>query len=121
MDRLFHYRIPENISNEIAVGQRAFVPFQTRRVVGYVVGLGDEAEVKEVKDIEGIIDKEPILTEEMLKLTKWIKETYFCSWGEAIEAAIPAGIKHRRFSCVGPAQTNGRTVKSVKERNRCNR
>ncbi len=93
IDRLFHYRIPDNISNEIAAGQRVFVPFRTKRVVGYVVGLSDEADVKEVKDIEGLIDKEPIITEEMLRLTKWIKDTYFCSWGEAIEAAIPAGIK----------------------------
>lgn len=93
IDRLFHYRIPENLLNEVVVGQRVFVPFTNRRVVGYVVGLSDVAEVKEVKDIEGIIDKDPLLTEEMLKLTKWIKDTYFCSWGEAIEAAIPSGIK----------------------------
>ena len=93
IDKLFHYRIPENISGEIAIGQRVFVPFTNRRVVGYVVGFSEEAEVKTVKDIEGIIDKDPLLTEEMLKLTKWIKDTYFCSWGEAIEAAIPSGIK----------------------------
>lgn len=93
IDRLFHYSIPDNLSNEIAVGKRVFVPFTNRKVVGYVVGLSDEADVKEVKDIEGVIDKEPILSDEMLKLTQWIKDTYFCSWGEAIEAAIPSGIK----------------------------
>ena len=93
IDRLFHYRIPDNLSGEIAVGKRVFVPFTNRRVVGYIVGLSDEAEVKEVKDIESVIDREPILSDEMLKLTRWIKDTYFCSWGEAIEAAIPSGIK----------------------------
>jgi primosomal protein N' (replication factor Y) len=93
IDRLFHYRIPGNLSEEIAIGKRVFIPFTNRRVVGYVVGLSDKADVKEVKDIESVIDKEPLLTEEMLDLTKWIKDTYFCSWGEAIEAAIPSGIK----------------------------
>ncbi|MFA5499938.1 MAG: primosomal protein N', partial [Candidatus Omnitrophota bacterium] len=93
IDRLFHYSIPEMLSGEIAVGKRVFVPFANRRVVGYVVGLTDEAEVKEVKAIESVIDKDPIVSDEMLKLTKWISDTYFCSWGEAIAAVIPAGIK----------------------------
>lgn len=93
IDRLFHYSIPEMLSGEIAVGKRVFVPFANRKVVGYVVGLTDEAEVREVKDIESVIDKDPIVSDEMLKLTKWISDTYFCSWGEAIAAVIPAGIK----------------------------
>jgi primosomal protein N' (replication factor Y) len=93
IDRLFHYAIPDNLSSEIAVGKRVFVPFTNRRVVGYVVGLCDEADVKEIKNIESVIDKEPILSDEMLKLTRWIKDTYFCSWGEAMAAAIPSGIK----------------------------
>jgi len=93
IDRLFHYRIPDTLSSGIMIGKRVFVPFQNRTVVGYVVGFDEEAEVKDVKDVSGIIDEDPILSEEMLKLTKWIKDNYFCSWGEAIEAAIPAGIK----------------------------
>lgn len=98
MDRIFHYSIPDGLSKEIAPGKRVFVPFQARTVVGYVVGLSQTSEVKDVKDIAGVIDKEPILSEEMLKLTKWIKDNYFCSWGEAIEAAIPAGIKKGKLS-----------------------
>ncbi|OGX01326.1 MAG: primosomal protein N' [Omnitrophica bacterium RIFCSPLOWO2_02_FULL_45_16] len=93
INRLFHYKIPEAITNEIAIGKRVFVPFQNRRVVGYIAALSEEADVLEVKDIEAVIDKAPILSDEMLKLTKWISDTYFCSWGEAIGAAIPAGIK----------------------------
>lgn len=93
VDRIFQYAIPERLSGEIATGKRVFVPFQNRNMVGYVVGLSAEADVKEVKDISAVIDKEPILSEEMLKLTRWIKDNYFCSWGEAIGAAIPGGIK----------------------------
>src|SRR3989338_4528713 len=98
IDRLFHYYIPENYSSDIAIGKRVFVPFQNRIVVGYVVGFSDETDVKDVKEIKDIIDKEPILNDEMLKLTKWIKDNYFCSWGEAIEAAIPGGIKKGKAS-----------------------
>lgn len=93
MDKLFQYRIPEELSSYIKTGTRVFVPFGPRTVVGYVVGLSDLAEVQGVKDIASVIDKEPILTDEMLRLTKWISDNYFCSWGEAIGAAIPGGIK----------------------------
>ena len=93
IDKTFQYKIPDNLAGEIAVGKRVFVPFGPRAVVGYVVGFSDLAEVEDLKEITGIIDKTPILTEELLKLTGWIKDNYFCSWGEAIAAAIPSGIK----------------------------
>src|SRR3989338_1279837 len=98
IDRVFHYAVGQNISDDIAVGKRVFVPFQNRAVLGYCVGFSDEADVKEVKTITSVIDKEPILSDEMLKLTRWIKDNYFCSWGEAIEAAIPGGIKKGKVS-----------------------
>ncbi|MBN2453509.1 MAG: primosomal protein N' [Candidatus Omnitrophica bacterium] len=93
IDKLFQYRIPEALCGSLRIGSRVFVPFGPRTIVGYAVGLSDAPEVKEVRDLKGIIDKEPILTDEMLALTKWISENYFCTWGEAIEAVIPAGIK----------------------------
>lgn len=93
MDRIFQYRVPERITGDIAVGKRVFVPFQARTIVGYVVGFSKTADVKELKDVIRVIDTEPILSGEILQLTGWIKDNYFCSWGEAIEAVIPAGIK----------------------------
>ncbi|MDD5423073.1 MAG: primosomal protein N', partial [Candidatus Omnitrophica bacterium] len=93
IDRIFHYSIPASLSDRIAIGKRVFAPFTNRTVVGYVVGFSDEADVKETKDIVSVIDDSPIVSEEMLKLTAWVKDNYFCSWGEAIAAAIPGGIK----------------------------
>ena len=98
MDRLFHYSIPEAIAGEVAIGKRVFVPFQNRMIVGYVVGESDSSDVAEVKDILSVIDTDPIIGEDILKLTKWISENYFCSWGEAIASAIPAGIKKGKVS-----------------------
>lgn len=98
IDKLFQYKIPEGLSNDVKIGARVFVSFGPRTIVGYVVALNDVAEVKDVKEIKGVIDKEPILTDELLKLTKWISENYFCSWGEAIGAVIPGGIKKGKES-----------------------
>ena len=109
MDRVFHYSIPLNLSEDIKIGKRVFVPFLNRAMVGYCVGLTDEADVKNVKGIISIIDKEPILSAEMLKLTRWVKDNYFCSWGEAIAAVIPAGIKKGRET-IGSRLKDGEDV-----------
>ncbi len=98
VDRTFHYSIPERLSEAAAVGKRAFVPFQNRPVVGYIVGIAADSDVRDIKEISSIIDKEPVLSEEMLTLTKWVKNNYFCSWGEAIAAVIPSGIKKGKES-----------------------
>ena len=98
IDKLFQYSIPEGLSDDVKIGARVFIPFGPRTIVGYVVGLSDVAEVRDVKEIKGVIDKDPILTDELLKLTKWIGENYFCSWGEAIGAVIPGGIKKGKAS-----------------------
>ena len=98
IDRLFHYSIPSSLANDVEPGKRVFVPFQNRTAVGYVVGVDDTSDVEGVKDILSVIDSSPIISEEMLKLTAWIKDNYFCSWGEAIEAAIPGGIKKGKAS-----------------------
>ncbi|HPM42936.1 MAG TPA: DEAD/DEAH box helicase family protein [Candidatus Omnitrophota bacterium] len=98
IDRTFHYSIPDRFIPEVAVGKRVFVPFAHRAVVGYIVGISDHADVKEVKDIAGVIDKEPVVDAEMLSLCRWIADNYFCSWGEAIQAVIPGGIKRGKAS-----------------------
>lgn len=98
IDKLFQYKIPEGLSGNVKIGARVFVPFGPRTAVGYIVGFSDAPEVKEVKEIKSLIDREPILTDEMLTLTKWIGENYFCTWGEAIGAAIPGGIKQGKES-----------------------
>ena len=93
LDRTFHYSIPARLEPAAAVGKRAFVPFHNRSMVGYIVGLSDTADVSQVKELSYIIDQEPIIDDEMLKLTRWMADTYFCSWGEALHSIIPQGIK----------------------------
>lgn len=112
VDRTFHYSIPSEMEGSIAVGKRVFVPFGPRTIVGYVVGLCDEADVKEVKSIARVIDAVPILSAEMLELTKWIKDNYYCSWGEAIAAAVPGGIKKGKESIGSRIKEPAITVES---------
>ncbi len=108
IDKLFHYSVPEGLRQDCSIGKRVRVRFHNRVEIGYVVGFAEKSEFLEIKPIDEIIDKTPIINDEMLKLTKWISESYFCSWGEAIAATIPSSLKKGKVSIrqriAGPAE-----------------
>jgi len=89
----FTYEAPDNLSASAAIGKRVWVPFGNRRLVGYIVGLVDKTSVKNIRPMYSVIDEEPVLSIDLLNTAKWISEYYFCSWGEAIEAALPPALK----------------------------
>lgn len=92
----FHYGVPDDLKNKVEIGKRVWVPFRNRPIVGYIVGFVERPQVKDVKHILSVIDDMPILDNQLLKLTKWIGEYYYSSWGEAIQAAIPGPLKRGR-------------------------
>ncbi len=89
----FTYRIPDPLIPLVQVGARVFVPFGRRKITGYVVSLrGDAPEGVTVKAIEDLPDTAPVVSPAILSLTRWIADYYHASWGEAIKAALPAGL-----------------------------
>jgi len=89
----FSYSVPLNMRDSIQVGKRVWVPFRNATKVGYCVGFAKESSIVGIKPIQKVIDDKPLLDDDMLKLTKWISQRYFCYWGEAIEAALPSPLK----------------------------
>jgi len=94
----FDYEVPKKFCSSIAVGKRVWVDFGPRRLIGYIVGISDTTKINRIKPIFDIIDSEPILNDEMLALTKQISKHYLCSWGEAIDVAIPSSLKRGKTS-----------------------
>lgn len=93
IDEVFDYLIPAAQSNNCCVGCRVLVPFLKRWLIGYVTAISSKAKVSKVRPIAKLIDREPILDDKMLRLTKLVSDYYCGSWGQAIEAALPAGIR----------------------------
>ncbi|MDX2031800.1 MAG: primosomal protein N' [Blastocatellia bacterium] len=95
----FTYRLPESFAAEARPGCRALVPFGKQLLTGYIVDLHEtleeagqtEAEY-EVRDVEELLETEPLVTPEMLDLTRWIADYYYAPWGETIKSCLPAGI-----------------------------
>lgn len=95
----FTYRLPESFADKAKPGCRALVPFGKQLLTGYIVDLhetaaeaGLDAEAAEIKEVEELFDTDPLVTPELLDLTKWIADYYFAPWGEVIKSCLPAGI-----------------------------
>ncbi|HIF03729.1 MAG TPA: primosomal protein N' [Nitrospinaceae bacterium] len=90
---VFTYEIPPHFRGIVKKGMRVFVPFGRRRLTGYVIGISNHNEKNiKLKKIEEVPDLEPVISKELLSLTRWIADYYHSSWGEAIKAALPAGL-----------------------------
>ncbi len=95
----FTYLVPEELQEASLFGCRAVVPFGSREVTGYIVGVRDTDDSPfELKELKRMIDSEPVFTEKTVELVRWISRFYLCSEGEAISLVIPGG---RRDSAYG--------------------
>src|SRR6056297_622140 len=76
----------------IKPGMRVWVPLRKEFAIGMVVNVHDKKPDFKTRPVERILDRDPIMSATMLQLTEWIHRFYYCSWGEAIQAALPVGL-----------------------------
>jgi primosomal protein N' (replication factor Y) len=97
LDHAYTYAVPAALRGEVDVGKRVAAPFGRgdRATVGYCVGLHDAPPERAVKEIQRVLDADALLTPNLLRLTRWMADYYFCGWGQVLNAVIPAGAKQQ--------------------------
>ena len=100
VDRPYDYRIPDALRDKIAPGVRVVVPFGggNRRTEGIVLSLGAAQPDVRLKNIASVLDAEPVLSPEMIRLAVWLRERYFCTVYDAVHAMLPAGLWYQMES-----------------------
>lgn len=93
LDRVFHYSIPDQYAGKVAPGIRVRVPFGKSVRVGYCVGLVETTSASEPKEIGSVVDEAPLLDASLLRLSRWVADYYLCSWGQVLEAVLPAPVR----------------------------
>lgn len=93
LDRTFCYAVPISLRQRATLGMRAVVPVGNRVDTGFIVALSDTPAVESVKALIDLPDEAPVFSPEMLSLCRWIADYYCCSWGEALQCAVPSGLK----------------------------
>ncbi len=97
LDHAYSYGVPEPLRERLAVGKRVLAPFGRgdRQTIGYCVGVSDTKPTREVKNIVQVLDDEALLSDHLLRLTRWLADYYMCGWGQVLNAIVPAGVKDR--------------------------
>jgi primosomal protein N' (replication factor Y) len=88
--QLFTYQVPTEL--HLKPGMRVWVPLRNEKSIGVVIRVHSQKPDFEVKSVLQVLDQEPILSQELLKLLDWIHQFYYCSMGEVVQAALPSGL-----------------------------
>lgn len=91
----YTWSVPAHLQEMVIPGCRVEVNLgKTKKYAGLVKRLhADKPEFFETKDILNVLDTEPVVYEEQLKLWEWIASYYMCTEGEVMAAALPAHFK----------------------------
>ena len=83
------YHLPDSLSANLKPGTRVLVPLQKRRVTGIVLNVVNESPHSEAKDIGEVLDDQPIVDAQLLKLAHWIAQYYLASLGDVLATMLP--------------------------------
>ena len=95
VDRPFDYLVPVELRELAEVGCRVKVPFGPRNVLGFITALQEQTDVPvdKIKPIAKVLDIEPVLTEEMLELAKWMTVHTLCYEIDALQVMLPSALR----------------------------
>lgn len=100
-DSLFSYKVPKSLSDSIKKGKRVLVPFGKGNAIreGMVFECIQSSEDDQrLKAIIDVLDEECALDNEMLEMAKYLSETTFCTYYEAVKAVLPPAMRYKKHS-----------------------
>ena len=105
-DKLFDYLVPSAFTDSVQVGKRVLVPFgrgnkKKQGIIFELSPVSGDISVEKLKSICSVLDDEPVLSKELLKLAEFMKEHYFCTYYDAVKTMLPAGINYKITTLYG--------------------
>ncbi|MDZ7860410.1 MAG: primosomal protein N' [Candidatus Krumholzibacteriota bacterium] len=98
--RVFTYRVPPEMAELVNPGCRVKVKFGRRGLTGYILSFcGKPRGNFRIRELSALVDKTPLINEELLDLAGWMADYYLHPIGEILKVMLPAGITGKqRFS-----------------------
>ena len=96
--QVFDYLPPADAAALPVAGCRVAVPFGNTRRVGIVVEVAQDSELPRarLKAALGVLDRQPLLTPELLDTLRWTARYYQHPLGEVLQTALPTGLRRAR-------------------------
>ena len=96
LDQPFTYLLPETLRHRVTSGCRVLVPFGSRTMTGVVLRTHADPPEGTTREALRLLDEQPALNEDLLKLGRWISDYYCCPLGETLRAMTPLAADIRR-------------------------
>ncbi len=104
-DTEFDYLLPDTLW-PVTTGQRIEAPFgrKNKPEVGFCVETDishrehretqrKKGKIFKLKRVSSVVDKEPLIDDQLLKLARWISSYYVCPLGQVLAAVVPSAVK----------------------------
>jgi primosomal protein N' (replication factor Y) (superfamily II helicase) len=85
---------------DVKVGCRVLVPFGRQELEGFILKIHNNKPDYELKEIISLVDEEPVLTNEMLKLGVYIKNKTLSNLINCYQAMLPKAYRAKKGSVV---------------------
>jgi primosomal protein N' (replication factor Y) len=89
LDHCFSYRLPLTLRRRVEPGCRVVVPFGSRKLTGVVLKVHDETPEGQIREVLQLLDEEPVLSDELIALGRWIANYYCAPLGEVLRSMTP--------------------------------
>jgi primosomal protein N' (replication factor Y) (superfamily II helicase) len=94
-DKVLHYRVPDSLRGQVAVGTLVRMPIVNALRLGVVgeIGAPSDFPVERLKSISQVVYPFPALPGELLELARWMAGYYACGIDSIIETMIPVAVR----------------------------
>ena len=96
LDQTFTYSLPLTLEHRVQPGARIIVPFGPRKLTGVIIAChNDPPDGTNLREALRLVDEQPVLSEEMLALGRWIAGYYCTALGEVLRSMLPLAAEIR--------------------------
>lgn len=93
LDKAFDYEVPEFMRAAAVPGARVRVPFGPRQLVGFILDVRDGTPGRELKPLAKLLDPEPLLGVEQVRMARWLAARYCAPVGECAKLLVPSSLR----------------------------
>ncbi|MEZ4668607.1 MAG: primosomal protein N' [Anaerolineae bacterium] len=92
VNQTFDYNIPPELEPRLKIGHLVQVPFGTALQHGIVLTFRETTDVPYSKDIQAILDPQPVVNDLQIELARWISEQTLSPIGFCLWLMLPPGL-----------------------------
>lgn len=90
---VFDYAVPEGL--RVKPGCRVRVPLRRKSATGTVLSVSDEVHSDfALREIDSLIDPEPLMDETLLRIGRWIADYYACGFETVVRSLLPESVRN---------------------------